>query len=192
MASFVLLSAAVCVTPTVPVGSVTVPVNVGEANGAFRSSAVCVNVLMGLAASLVLSTFPKPTIVLVIPDTVPVNVGEANGAYAVLVYALLPNVPPAPIFNVEASVPDNVKLLFTVRDLLFAIVKVALVAGAVIVTLLTVVAVAAPNVGVTNVGEVANTAKPVPVSSLSAPARPAELVKVFCLLDAEVVAAASA
>ncbi len=45
-------------------------------------------------------------------------------------------------------------------------VNVALVAGAVIVNLLTVVAVAAPNVGViVNVGEVANTASPVPVSS---------------------------
>ncbi len=88
--------------------------------------------------------------------------------------------------------PDNVKLLFTVRDLVFAIVNVALVAGAVIVSLLTVVAVAAPNVGVTNVGEVANTASPVPVSSLSAPARPAELVKVFCLLATDAVAAASA
>ena len=28
-----------------------------------------------------LSTFPSPTIVLVIPETVPVNVGEASGAF---------------------------------------------------------------------------------------------------------------
>ena len=33
-----------------------------------------------LAVSLVLSTFPRPTIPLVIPETVPVNVGEFSGA----------------------------------------------------------------------------------------------------------------
>ena len=38
-----------------------------------------------------------------------------------------------------------------------------------------------PRFGVTNVGLVANTATPVPVSSLNAPAKPAELVSVFCL-----------
>jgi hypothetical protein len=42
-------------------------------------------------------------------------------------------------------------------------------------------AVGIPRAGVTKVGEVANTAKPVPVSSDNAPARPAELVNVFCL-----------
>lgn len=45
------------------------------------------------------------------------------------------------------------------------IVKVDPVAGAVIVTLLIVVAVATPRVGVVSVGEVANTAEPLPVSS---------------------------
>ena len=37
--------------------------------------------LTGFNKSVVLSTFPKPTIVLVIPETVPVNVGEAKGAF---------------------------------------------------------------------------------------------------------------
>ena len=36
---------------------------------------------IGLLASEVLSTLPRPTIVLSIPDTVPVNVGEASGAF---------------------------------------------------------------------------------------------------------------
>ena len=59
--------------PDVPAGSVTVPVNVGEARFAFKLRAVWVAVDTGLFASLVLSTFPRPTIVAVIPETVPVN-----------------------------------------------------------------------------------------------------------------------
>ena len=58
----------------------TVPVKVGDAIGAFASSAVWVAELTGLFASLVLSTLPRPTIDLVIPATVPVNVGLSNGA----------------------------------------------------------------------------------------------------------------
>ena len=61
----------------------TIPVNVGPARFAFRSNAVCVAVDIGLLTSEVLSTFPRPTIALVIPATVPVNVGPANGAYVV-------------------------------------------------------------------------------------------------------------
>ena len=49
------------------------------------------------------------------------------------------------------------------------------VAGAVIVTLLIVVATAAPRVGVTSVGLVSNTFRPVPVLVLSADKRLAEL-----------------
>ena len=44
--------------------------------------AVDVSVLTGLLASLVLSTFPSPTMDLVMPATVPVNVGLASGALA--------------------------------------------------------------------------------------------------------------
>jgi hypothetical protein len=40
-----------------------------------------VAVEIGLAASVVLSTDPKPTIDLEIPETVPVNVGDAIGAF---------------------------------------------------------------------------------------------------------------
>ncbi len=58
----------------------TVPVKVGDARLAFKSSAVCWAVDTGLAVSAVLFTFPSPTIVAVIPDTVPVKVGLAKGA----------------------------------------------------------------------------------------------------------------
>ena len=47
----------------------------------FKSNAVCVAVLIGLFASLVLSALLKPTIVLSIPATVPVNVGLSIGAF---------------------------------------------------------------------------------------------------------------
>ena len=60
-----------------PVSKETDPVKVGEARGAFKSRAVCVDVDTGLLASVVLSTEPKPTIDLVMPLTVPVNVGLA-------------------------------------------------------------------------------------------------------------------
>ena len=62
------------------VGALTIPVKVGDARLAFRFRAFCVAVERGLAASLVSSTFPRPTIDLVIPDTVPVKVGDAKGA----------------------------------------------------------------------------------------------------------------
>ena len=52
---------------TVPAGSVTVPVNVGDSSGAFRSSADCVAVEIGLFASDVLLTFESPTSDFVIP-----------------------------------------------------------------------------------------------------------------------------
>jgi len=55
-----------------------------------------------------------------------------------------------------------------------ATVNVELVAGAVIVTLFTDVAVATPNVGVVKVGDVANTSKPEPVSSVTADAKLAD------------------
>lgn len=54
-------------------------------------------------------------------------------------------------------------------------VNVAVVPGSVMVTLFTVVAVAAPNTGVTSVGVLANTSAPVPVSSVTADAKLAEL-----------------
>ena len=62
-------------------GSVTVPVNVGDANGDFKSNDVVTAAGTGLFASEVLSTFERPTIAFVIPETVPENVGDANVAY---------------------------------------------------------------------------------------------------------------
>jgi hypothetical protein len=85
-------------------------------------------------------------------------------------------VPPVPKATEEESVPAKVRVLLTVRVLLSAIVRVALVAGAVIATLLIDVADATPSTGVTSVGEVANTRAPLPVSSEITPASSAEVV----------------
>ena len=60
----------------------TVPVKVGLARFALRSSAVCCAVETGLFASLVLVTLPRPTIEAVMPPTVPVNVGLARLAFS--------------------------------------------------------------------------------------------------------------
>lgn len=57
----------------------------------------------------------------------------------------------------------KVRVLDIVKVLPLAIVRVALVAGAVIVSLLIDVAVATQRVGVTSVGDVAKTTDPVPV-----------------------------
>ena len=112
--------------------------------------------------------------------TVPVNVGEASVAKAEDEIALLPSVPPAPMLSVEPSVPANVNVLLEVNVFPSAIVSVEPVAGAVRAILLMVVADATPSTGVTSVGDVAKTAAPLPVSSESAPASPAEFVSVDC------------
>lgn len=87
--------------------------------------------------------------------------------------------------NVLASTPASVSELFAVSVLPLATVSVAEVAGAVIATLLMLVAVATPKTGVVMVGdvivgdaivgEVAKTALPVPVSSVSAAAKFADV-----------------
>ena len=51
---------------------------------AFKSSAVCVAVDTGLLMSAVLSTLPRPTMALVIPDTVPVKVGDSIFAFKLI------------------------------------------------------------------------------------------------------------
>jgi hypothetical protein len=82
-----------------------------------------------------------------------------------LVKALVHNkIPPAPKATLDESVPDAVKVLLAVKVLPFATVTVDPVAGCVIATLLTVVAVATPNVGVTKVGEFEPTKFPLPVT----------------------------
>ena len=60
----------------------TVPVKVGEANGAFKSNADWAKMETGLLASVVLSTLAKSTMLLVIPATIPVKVGESNRAFS--------------------------------------------------------------------------------------------------------------
>ncbi len=60
--------------------TLTVPVKVGLAKGAFELRAYCVALEIGLLASAVLSTLPSPTIDVVMPLTVPVKVGLAKGA----------------------------------------------------------------------------------------------------------------
>jgi hypothetical protein len=84
-----------------------------------------------------------------------------------------PTVPPAPKATELESVPVNVRVLETTNTFPSAMVKVAALKGAVMVTLLRVVAVATPSVGVTSVGLVANTASPDPVSSEIIPAKAA-------------------
>ena len=64
----VLLSFKDCVIPVVPVGKTGNPVNVGEAKFAFKSNAVCCKVLTGLLASLVLSIFPIPKLILALVE----------------------------------------------------------------------------------------------------------------------------
>lgn len=75
---------------------------------------------------------------------------------------------------VAPSVPVRVIVLLEVNVLPLAIVNVALVAGAVTATLLMEVADATPSIGVTNVGVFANTAAPLPVSSVNADAKLAD------------------
>ena len=71
------------------------------------------------------------------------------------------------------SVPVNVKVFEAVNVLPSAMVNVEPDVGVVSVTLFTVVAVATPNIGVTNVGVLANTSAPDPVSSEITPANTA-------------------
>ena len=119
------------VVPRFTVINVSVPVTVGEPEPQF---VVHVGAVVCVALTCV-APLPVPcnkTFATVernsglIADVT--NTGEVNGAKVVDVNALLPSVPPAPALSVNPS----------------GMVKVALVAGCVIVTLLTVVAVNAP------------------------------------------------
>lgn len=83
--------------------------------------------------------------------------------------------PPAPNATELESVPVNVSVLLAVSVLPSAIVSVLPVAGAVIATLLMLVADATPRVGVTSVGLLENTTVLEPVSSVSAPAKFADV-----------------
>lgn len=100
----------------------------------------------------------------VVPDVVPatINLPTLPAAPKVLAPVTVSALPKVIAVPLEAG-PVNVTP--------FGIVRVAPVAGAVIVTLLMVVAEATPRVGVVRVGEVENTAEPEPVSSVTAEAR---------------------
>ena len=118
------------------------------------------------------SVVASPRVVLPLTDTLLLNIWSPVKVWPASVRAIVAVVVGNVI--VVASVPARVRVLFAVSVLLFAIVSVALVAGAVIVSLLMLVAVATPSVGVTSVGEVAKTNDPEPVSSVTAAARLAE------------------
>ena len=98
-----------------------------------------------------------------------VNVLAPVKAFAVPSIATVPLT--APNATEMLSVPVNVNVLLQVNVLPSATVIVALVAGAVMVTLLIEVAEATPSVGVVSEGLVANTSAPVPVSSVTAAIR---------------------
>jgi hypothetical protein len=96
----------------------------------------------------------------------------------------------APRVNTHDPLDETVTLPDTVSAAPLEIVSVALVAGAVIVTLLMLVAVATPRTGATNVGVFAKTKAPVPVSSLIFPASSDEVhaakSEIFAAVDANV------
>jgi hypothetical protein len=82
----------------------TVPVNVGEARLAFRSSAVCVAVETGLFASDVLSTLDRPTLDFDI-------VNHEGSEYDPVVYIPLVTVPAFPQISpviLPITLPSNV------------------------------------------------------------------------------------
>ena len=95
----------------------TVPVNAGEAKGAFNaksvfdafaSKAVCVAVETGLSRSAVLSTFPNPTFEALIPAAIFASVTFASKILAVVIF-------PSPITgksDVPVKSPDNCILPF--------------------------------------------------------------------------------
>jgi len=109
-------------------------------------------------------------------DITPANCNEVVAANTPRLLPVVVNVPAVGNVTLEAAVVVSVKLLAPEVANVdpCANVKVAEVAGAVIVTLLIVVASATPNTGVTRVGDVANTLTPVPVLSVSADAKLAD------------------
>ena len=97
VANLVLLSFKGCVTPVVPVGKTTSPVKVGDSKFAFKSSAVCCAVLIGLFKSEVLSILPSPKFVLAevaefapVPPLASATIPETLVALPVSVPIILP------------------------------------------------------------------------------------------------------
>jgi len=141
------------------VSKIDVPI-LGDVNVLFVNVSVPAVVANVPVVGKVTEVFPpvvKPNVCAPVCVKFPPNV-KTVAAPAIVLLALF-------IVNVLAASPVNVIDSLTVSVLPFAIVNVDDVAGAVIVTLFIEVAVAAPKVGVTNVGDVANTKDPEPVSS---------------------------
>jgi hypothetical protein len=111
------------------------------------------------------------------PVIVLINSADVVEAKSDNLLPVVVKVPAVGNVTLEAAVVVNVKLCppEVIREELFASVSVAAVAGAVKVTLLIVVAEATPNVGVTRVGDVANTKAPLPVSPVTASANLADV-----------------
>src|SRR3989338_12665 len=93
------------------------------------------------------------------------------------------------MFKVELSVPASVNVLLT--DNVFPFVMVSVPVDEVIVRPLILVAIAAPRVGVTSVGDLANTNAPLPVSLEITPNSCKEVVAAKNERLSEAVAAAS-
>ena len=102
---------------------------------------------------------------LIEPTIVELNVCAPVNVCAASVLAIVASVVGKVI--VLPSVPAKIRELLAVSVLPSAIVKVALVVGAVIVILFIEVAVATPKIGVTKVGDVALTTLPEPVVAIS-------------------------
>lgn len=117
--------------------------------------------LVGNTGAVANTTRPVP----VSSEITPANSAEVVAANTLNLFAVYATVPPVPNATELESVPVNVKVFDEVKVLPSAMVRVALVAGAVTATLLIDVAVATPKTGVVSVGDVANTINPEPVSS---------------------------
>ena len=112
----------------------------------------------------------------VLPVRVPAGAADKNARAA--------RVPPVPTLRVEPSVPANANELLAVRVLPLATVNTPVVL--LIVRPLTLVAVAAPSVGVTRTGLAARTIEPEPVVVLPS-AVTVPLVGSVRLVDADTV-----
>ena len=117
VASLVLLSSKAWVTPVVPVGKTTSPVNVGEAKFAFKSSADCPATLTGLFKSEVLSILPSPKFVLAaVAELAPVP-PFANATIPETLVALPVKVPVTLPVRFPVTLPVTLPIIFPLNVL---------------------------------------------------------------------------
>ncbi len=161
----VMIRSLILVAVAVPNIGVT---NVGDVANTASPDPVSSEITPANCAEVVAPNTPK---LLAVVAKVPV-VGKVRVVLAVAV-------------KVVENPPSVARVLPSARD------KVAEVPGSVMIRSLMLVAAATPNTGVVRDGDVANTAKPLPVSSFNAAARPAELTSKFSLRAADVVTALS-